>query len=273
MVGSVNKVAPLQGSQRPGAHKPARPEIATRSDASAQEAGTGLEPDKAAPLAASERLGYAKLSQISSVLTILASARTSGRGRAAFALPEAHRKLRRLKAEALAAAASGDRKAAAFIARELTEVAREIADAARDYAAAGGEAGLTAASLAEAAATIEVGASPEQDATASETQQADAHETDMAAPTPSVDDVDRLRSLPEDEAYPGALLRQDPDGRGDDTVRADAHEMLGEALALKRAMKRIMTRPPAGPATIDPMMQTGIAASGAQPIHHRLSDV
>ncbi|EIZ82423.1 hypothetical protein WYO_5063 [Methylobacterium sp. GXF4] len=273
MVGSVNRVAAPEGPQRPVAHKVTIPGVAAdargTAGGSAQEGGADAQPDEEAVLPPPERLGYAKLSQISSVLTTLASARTSQRDRAAFALQEAERKLRRLKAEALAAEASGDRKAAARIVQDLAQVAHEIADAARDYAAAGGEPGLMEASLTEVAAGIDPGAALESDASSSERPEtaagARADEPGMAeapndaaddlsaaSPDPTTDEFDPSRTLPEDEAYPGALLRHEPDDHGDDSVEAHAHELLDEAVTLKQAMARVLRSPPADAETTVP---------------------
>ena len=100
MVGSVNRVAAPEGPQRPVAHKATIPGVAAdargTTGGSAQEGGADAQPDKEAVLPPPERLGYAKLSQISSVLTTLASARTSQRDRAALGLEVAERKLRLL---------------------------------------------------------------------------------------------------------------------------------------------------------------------------------
>lgn len=285
MVGSVNRVAAPEGAQRPGTHRPENPGLVGDPGDAAPATGPGPEPEAGSPLAAAERLGYAKLSQISGVLLSLASARTSGRDLAASALQAAGQRLRRLKAEALAAAASGDTKAAARIAEALTKVAREIADAARDYAAAGGDTALTQATLAEAAAAIDVGAAPGRGAggsdrppvpasgfadalnTAMDRNAAAADDPGAASPHPAAADTsDPPRSLPEDAPYPGALLRHESDDRIDDgTVQADAHAMLDEALALKRAMRRVMARTSAEPARIDPVTQTDSAAPGARP--------
>ncbi|SFL38484.1 hypothetical protein [Methylobacterium pseudosasicola] len=290
MVGSVNRVAAIEGPQRPAAHKPASPETAADAHGTAQEGKAGAEPDEEdAPLAPSDRLGYAKLSQISSVLTTLASARTSQRDVAAFALQEAERKLRRLKAEALAAVVSGDRKAAALIAQDLAKVAREIADAARDYAAAGGEPGITAASLAEVTAAIDMGTASGQDATSSETPQAAssapaddagavaaqshaaADDPSAAPPHPASGDAEQPRSLPEDEAYPGTRLRQGSGGQGDATFEADVRRLLDEAAASKRAMERVLHGQPVLPDATSPVietrsaLQTGLATLVTRP--------
>ncbi|MCJ2124522.1 hypothetical protein [Methylobacterium sp. J-077] len=282
-------MAALQGPQRPAAHKPASPDRAAASDETAQQAGPGPEPDQDARLVPSERLGYAKLSQISSVLTTLASARTSQRDVAAFALQEAERTLRRLKAEALAAVVSGDRKAAALIAQDLAKVAREIADIARDYAAAGDEPGVTAASLAEETAAIDMGAAPGQEATRSETPQAassapaddadaaaaqshaEADDPSMASPHPTADDAEQPRSLPEDETYPGPRLRQGSGGQDDDTFEADARRLLDEAAASERAMERVLHGQPVLPDATSPVietrsaLQTGLATLVTRP--------
>ncbi|MCJ2057148.1 hypothetical protein MKL09_11340 [Methylobacterium sp. J-048] len=292
MVGSVNRVAAIEGPQRPAgqAHQSAPPHGSADSNETVHGAGRGPEPDDASPLAASERLGYAKLSQISSVLTTLASARTSQRDVAAFALQEAERKLRRLKAEALAAVVSGDRKAAALIAQDLAKVAREIADIARDYAAAGGESGFTAASLADAAAAIDVGDTASgQETITSETPQATssapaddpdtaaaqsraaAGDPSTASPHPTADDAEQPRSLPEDEAYPGSLLRHGAGGEGDDTFEADARKLLEEAAASKRAMERVLYGQPVLPDATSPVietrsaLQTGLTTLVARP--------
>ena len=289
MVGSVNRVAAIEGPQRPAAHKPASPEIAADAHGTAQEGGAGAEPDEDARLAPPDRLGYAKLSQISSVLITLASARTSQRDAAAFALQEAERKLRRLKAEALAAVVSGDRKAAALIAQDLAKVAREIAGIARDYAAAGGEPGLTAASLAEVTAAIDMGAAPGQEAASSETPQAEASapaddpdavaaqshaaadDPSAASPHATTDDAELPRSLPEDEAYPGTRLRQGSGGQGDDTFEADVRKLLDEAAASKRAVERVLHGQPVLPDATSPVietrssLQTGLATLVTRP--------
>lgn len=278
MVGSVNRVAAIEGPQRPAAHKPPHPEIAADGHGAAQEGGAGAAPDEDAPLPPSERLGYAKLSQISGVLMTLASARTHQRDLAAFALQEAERKLRRLKAEALAAVVSGDRKAAALIAQDVAKVAREIADIARDYAAAGGESGVTAASLADAAAAIDVGIAPGQEATASETPQAvssasaddpntaavglgtaNADDPGVASSQPTADDAEEPRPLPAHEAYPDTSLRRGSSGQGDDTFEADTHKLLDEAAALKRAMERVRHGQPVLPDATSPVIETGSA--------------
>ena len=285
MVGSVNRVAAPERAQWPGTHRAEHPGLVGNPGDAAPATGPGPEPQAGSPLAAAERLGYAKLSQISGVLLSLASARTSGRDVAASALQAAGQKLRRLKAEVLAVAASGDIKAATRIAEALTEVAREVADAARDYAAAGGDGALTQATLAEAAAAIDVGAAPERDAGSSDMPRAAAglfadvlnsamglnaaaaDDPGAASPHPAAADTSDLpRSPLEDAPYPGALLRHESDDRIDDGgVQADAHAMLDEALALKRTMRRVMARQSAAPARIDPAIQTDIAASGARP--------
>jgi hypothetical protein len=288
MVGSVNRVAAPEGPQRPVAHKLTIPGIAADAHGtargSAQGSGTDAQPeaDEAAVLPPPERLGYARLSRISSVLTTLASARTRRRDRAAFALEEAERKLRRLKAEARAAGASGDRQAATRIVQELAKVIHEIADAARDYAVAGGEPGLLEASLTDVAAGIDPGAAFAQDATGSEQPEAAgnaladepglaealsdaADDPSTASPDPTTDELGQSPSLPEDEAYPGALLRHEPDDHRDDSIEAHAHALLGEASGLKQAMERVLHSPPArAEATVptippDPAVETGPA--------------
>lgn len=289
MVGSVNRVAAPEGAQRPGTHRPENPGLVGNPGEATPATGPGPEPEAGSPLAAAERLGYAKLSQISSVLITLASARTSQRDAAAFALQEAERKLRRLKAEALAAVVSGDRKAAALIAQDLAKVAREIAGIARDYAAAGGEPGLTAASLAEVTAAIDMGAAPGQEAASSETPQAEssavaddpdavaaqshaaADDPSAASPHATTDDAEQPRSLPEDEAYPGTRLRQGSGGQGDDTFEADVRKLLDEAAASKRAIERVLHGQPVLPDATSPVietrssLQTGLATLVTRP--------
>ena len=110
--------------------------------------------------AASDLLSRARRIETEALLASMASAPPGAHQMAAHILQEAERKLVRLKAEARAAAASGDRRAARALARELAVLARQIADAAQDYAVAQARPDVVSPALAKAAARMNAASAP-----------------------------------------------------------------------------------------------------------------
>ncbi len=149
MVGAVNRMAPVPAAQRQAAAiRPSEP-------------GTGRARGEDRRVdAASEALNRARRTEMESLLASMAAAPPGADRMAAQVLQTAERKLVRLKAEARAAAATGDRKAARAIARDLAVLARQIADAAQDYAVAQARPDVVSPALGKAAARMNAASAP-----------------------------------------------------------------------------------------------------------------
>ena len=238
MVGIVNGVLPVPLIQRTQA-----PAHASVAGATAALAGPAS--------AASEPLRSARRAEMESLLASLAVAPTGIRDMAARLLQEAERKLVRLRAEAQAARAAGDRKTAERIARELVVLARQIADAAQDYAVAEATPDFVSPALAKAAArtSAEGGAAPatlvgEAEAVSDATQAA-AAEGDPSADTPDPREAagEAALSQPADrEPVPGSPVTRGPGSAEDESVPSMAHRLLEAAEALLGAMEQLAGR-------------------------------
>lgn len=244
MVGNVNGALPVLSVQRAQAlaRAPvARPTAAAGSAEGADPARLGSDP-----------LRSARRAETESLLASLAVAPTGLRDMAAHLLQKAERKLVRLRAEAQAARAAGDRRAADRIARELVVLARQIADAAQDYAVAEAAPDFVTPTLAKAAARIsaEGRAAPatlvgEAEAAASEATQAAAADGDPGAdrPDPRGDTGDASPPRPADrEPVPGSPVTGGSGGAEDESVLRMAHRLLEDAETLLCAMDQLAGR-------------------------------
>jgi hypothetical protein len=239
MVGIVNGVLPVPLIQRAQA-----PAHASVTGATAALAGPAS--------AASEPFRSARRAEMESLLASLAVAPTGIRDMATRLLQEAERKLVRLRAEAQAARAAGDRKAAERIARELVVLARQIADAAQDYAVAETAPDFVSPALAKAAARTraEGGAAPatlvgEAEAAASDATQAAAAEDDPSADRPDPREAAGEAASPQPadrEPVPGSPVTRGPGSAEDESVPGMAHRLLEAAEALLGAMEQLAGR-------------------------------
>ena len=172
----------------------------------------------------------------------------------AHILQEAERKLLRLKVEARTAAASGDRKAALRIARELAVIAREIVDAAQDYAAAEAQPDLVSPALNGAAARIRAeapadgGGAIDAGALAGEAAAAAAGaaqagsatgEPNALGPAGTESECRHIRQEA-DQGLP--VAPPPPDGPNGETLLAKAHRLFEEAMDLLHAMEQLIGR-------------------------------
>jgi hypothetical protein len=245
----------------------------------------------------SEPVRRARKAEMESILGSLAPPPSGMRAMAARILQEAERKLLRLEAEARTAAASGDRKAALRIARDLAVIARQIADTAQDYAVAEAQPDPVSPALVKAAArigaearsgaggTVDAGSLVgEAAAAAAEAAQAAqaasaAEEPDTARPEPAEADGEtrRIRQAPDPRP---ASANPSPSGSGDphgETILAKACRLFDEAMALLHAMEaliggrsvrtgRIVRADPVRPAGTAPVSVPAVRQAGSVPL-------
>jgi|GEM_PF-3671213 len=276
MVGAVNRVWPIIPLQA----------AALRDRASAGRRARAQDDAQTDP--ALEALRRARRAEMETLLASMASAPPANHAMAAHTLQEAERKLVRLKAEARAAAASGDRKAARQIARDLAVIARQIADAAQDYAVAEAQPDVVSPALAKAAARMNAASTPpevggeidvgamvgEASVAAAEIEEVAAapEETDTARPdSADVDGEGRPIQQPADQGL--APIPPPPSGSSGapgEGILVKAHRLFEEAVDLLRAMDALASRRPswasriglAAP-TLLPVWPSVIASAGA----------
>ena len=267
MVGAVNRVPPASRVQ---------PFAVPRNPTPVARPAQG----EAATDPASDILNRTRKAEMETLLASLASAPPGAEAQAANSLQAAERTLTRLKAEARAAATSGDRRAARSIARDLAVVARQIADAAQDYAVAQAQPDIVSPALAKAAARMNVAAPTgaggavdagaligEASAAAAEAAQAAAGAADPARPDSagisgeSLDVHQPGDSAKEPAGEPGrAPNGSSPigsSGTQDDDILVQAHRLFEEAMDLLRAMETLIGGQPA---------RAGRAEPGALPV-------
>ncbi|MEL6062017.1 MULTISPECIES: hypothetical protein [unclassified Methylobacterium] len=283
MVEAVNRIAPAVVAQRQTSAV-RTPESGTR--VARTENRTSFD-------AASEILRRAKRAETESLLASMASAPPGADRMAAHILQEAERKLVRLKAEARAAAASGDRRAARAIARDLAVLARQIADAAQDYAVAQARPDVVSPALAKAAARMNAAAAPPEaggaidagamvgEAAAAATEVAEVaaapEERDTARPDfNTIDGENGQVQQPADQGF--APLPLPPSGGSggapEEGILVKAHRLFEDAVDLLRAMEALASRRSfwagriglAAP-TVLPVWPVAVASAGAgQPV-------
>ncbi|MCJ2089494.1 hypothetical protein MKK88_26395 [Methylobacterium sp. E-005] len=209
--------------------------------------------------AAAGILSRARRAEMEILLASMASAPPGADRMAAQSLQAAERKLVRLKAEARAAAASGDRRAARAIARDLAVLARQIADVAQDYAVAQAQPDLVSPALAKAAARMKAAAPPdageaidagvmvgEAAAAAAEVAGVAAapEEPGTARPDASaIDSESRQIQQPADrDLAPLAPPPSGPGGARDEGILVKAHRLFEDALELLHALEAVVSR-------------------------------
>jgi hypothetical protein len=234
--------------------------IAARKPALRSAAGGAATTDAAPRDPGAEWLRRVRTAGLQSLLVGLAPAPTGPRDMTADFLRQAERKLARLRSEARAAAASGDRKAAGRLARELAVLARQIADAAQDYAVAEAApdhvtpalaraaARLGAASPARAAAPADAGSlAGAAEAAASDAAQAAAAADGTGTRAPDLTEAAGPSGAAElTVAPPGGV----PGGSrgGDETgILGKAHALVESAETLLQAMDRLRRYRPLQP--------------------------
>ncbi|SDN79389.1 hypothetical protein SAMN05216360_111112 [Methylobacterium phyllostachyos] len=257
MVGAVSRVPPIP---RYGtvAREPAPGERQARVQDDAR-----IDP-------ALEAVRRARRAEMETLLASMASAPPATRAMAAHTLQEAERKLVRLKAEARVAAASGDRKAARLIARDLAVIARAIADAAQDYAVAEAQPDVVSPALARAAARMNAasparaGEAVDAEALVGEAASA-AAEVTQAASEPDGPDTARPEQAEADSgsrdvqrpADPGpAPDSAAPPASGaprDEDILVKAHRLFEEAVDLLHAMAALISERPARAGHAEPV--------------------
>ena len=261
MVGAVNRVPPIP-HYATAVRDPAPVERRVRDDIRAD--------------AALEILRRARRTEMESLLASMASAPPGAHATAAHTLQEAERKLARLKAEARAAAVSGDRKAVRQIARDLAVIARVIADAAQDYAVAEAQPDLVSPALAKAAArmnapsqvgaTIDAGALVGEAAAAAAEVSQDATESealDTAAPQKA-----EIRPPVDSGPAPDSAPSRGSGGPRDEDILVKAHRLFEEAVEWLHAMAALISRRPsqadqAEPAEPIPVWPLGLSSPSA----------
>jgi hypothetical protein len=229
-----------------------------RSAASVRDPGATPAP-AASRLAAdpvADPLRQARSAEMEVLLTSLAQPPSGQRAAAARILQDAERKLVRLREEARAAAASGDRRAAGRVARELVVIARQIADAAQDYAVAEAQPDVVSPALTKAAARMKADASADAGGTidaaalageaaaaiAEATGVAAASETtDAAQPAPAEADGHQLQ-IPDQGLAPGTAQPPRAGGTHDADILGKAHRLFEEAVGLLRALEEQIGR-------------------------------
>ena len=246
MIGAVNRVSPVPMIQRSATTVRAPAEMARRPCARDDEAAAIVP----------ESIRHAEAAAMGTLLASLASAPSGIRDMVAHILEEAERKLIRLKAEARAAAAAGDRKAARHIARELAVVARQIADAAQDYAVAEAQPDFVSPALAKAAARI-AAAGPVNAAALVGDAAAAAAEAAQGAAATGEPDPDRLeppeaagesrqpRQKADSGLEPGSVPPPGSAGAQDEGILVKAHRLFEAVVDLLRAMEALIGRRPA----------------------------
>lgn len=228
--------------------------------------------------AASDLLSRARRIEAEALLASMASAPPGAHQMAAHILQEAERKLVRLKAEARAAAASGDRRAARALARELAVLARQIADAAQDYAVAQARPDVLSPALAKAAARMSAASAPpaagggvDAGAMVGAVTAAAAEVTEIAT---APEDSSRVRpdatvldaesdqiQQPADQGFAPAAPA--PSGSGsapEEGILVKAHRLFEEAVELVRVMEALASRRPSWARRI------GLAAPAVLPV-------
>ena len=243
MVGAVNRVPPVALVQRSAA--------ASRNPASVARAQDGAATD-----AASDILHRARTGEMEALLASLASAPSGAHVQAAQILQAAEQKLTRLKAEARAAAVSGDRRAARSIARDLAVVAREIADAAQDYAVAQAQPDIVSPALAKATARMNGATVPgagdavdagalvaEAPRAAAEAAQAAANAGAPASASPEATGAEgesrQVGRAVNPERTRGGSSPTGSRGAQDDDILVEAHRLFEEAVDLLHAMETL----------------------------------
>lgn len=251
MVGAVSRIALAPVVQRQtGAVR--APEPGTRSVRTEGQGGD----------AASEIRNRAKRTEMETLLASMASAPPGPDRMAAHILQEAERTLVRLKAEARAAAASGDRRAARAIARDLAALARQIADAAQDYAVAQAWPDVVSPALAKAAARMNAASAPpdtgddvdtgamvgEAAVAATERAEISAAPEEPSTARPDSNAVDAGSRLTQQPANHGlAPLTPPPSGAGsapEESLLVKAHRLFEDAVDLLRAMEAVASHRP-----------------------------
>lgn len=244
MIGAVNRVSPVPMIQR----------SATTVRAPAEKARRPRAQDDEAAAIVPESIRHAEAAAMGTLLASLASAPSGIRDMVAHILQEAERKLIRLKAEARAAAASGDRKAARHIARELAVVARQIADAAQDYAVGEAQPDFVSPALAKAAARIAAAGPVNAEAlvgdvaaAAAEAAQVASGEPDTDRPEPAEADGEsrQLQQKADRGLEPGSVPPPGSAGAQDEDILVKAHRLFEAAVDLLRAMEALSSRRPA----------------------------
>lgn len=277
MVGAVNRVPPVPLMQRSAA--------APRN--SAPVTRTVRAQDGAATDAASDILSRTRTAEMETLLTSLASAPPGAHTQAAHILQAAEQKLMRLKAEARSTTATGDRRAARSIARDLAVVARQIADAAQDYAVAQAQPDIVSPALAKAAARMNVavatgaGGAVDAGAMVAEATTA-AAEAAQAAAEAGAPASARLESAGADgesrrvreAGDPGpASDGSSPTGSGgaqDNDILVKAHRLFEEAVDLLHQMETLIGgrtaqagRAEPGALPVWPLVSIGVSAGAA----------
>jgi hypothetical protein len=250
MVGAVNRIAlaPTVQRQVVAVRDPAPPARCARAE------------DRGRVEAASDIASRARRTETETLLASMASAPPGVHQMAAHILQEAERKLVRLKAEARAAAASGDRRTARAIARDLAVLARQIADAAQDYAVAQARPDVVSPALAKAAARMSTaGAAPDAGgaidvgamvgaiaAAAAEVSQDAAAPEDPNTVRPDSHVLDAESGQAQQPANQGlAPVAPPPSGSGgahEEGILVKAHRLFEEAGDLVRALDALASR-------------------------------
>ena len=264
MVGAVNRVPPIP-----------RFATAVRDPGPIERSARARDDARTDP--ALEALRRARRAEMESLLTSLASAPPGAHAMAAVTLQEAERKLVRLKAEARAAAASGDRKAARQIARDLAVLARVIADAAQDYAVAQAQPDVVSPALAKAAARMnapsQAGDAVAAGALVGEATSAAAEVTQAASETgapdtagPEKTEADgEIRQPADSGPAPESASPSGSGGPRDEDILVKAHRLFEEAVEWLHAMAALISRRPsrtghADPAEPIPVWPLGLAS-------------
>lgn len=249
MVGAVNRMAPVPAAQRQAAAiRPSEP-------GTDRARGEDRRVD-----AASEALNRARRTEMESLLASMAAAPPGADRMAAQVLQTAERKLVRLKAEARAAAATGDRKAARAIARDLAVLARQIADAAQDYAVAQARPDVVSPALGKAAARMNAASAPPEarggiDAgtlvgvaavAAAEVAETAAAPEEAGTAQPASTAVDGESGPTQQPADQGlATITPAPSGSGgapEEGILVKAHRLFEDAVDLLRALEGVASR-------------------------------
>ncbi|MCJ2070537.1 hypothetical protein MKK75_17335 [Methylobacterium sp. J-030] len=275
MVGAVNRIALAPMAQRPAVavRDPAPPARRARVE------------DRGPVDAAADILSRARRTEMEALLASMASAPPGAHQMAAHVLQEAERTLLRLKAEARAAAASGDRRTARAVARELAVLARQIADAAQDYAVAQARPDVVSPALAKAAARMNAASAPpdsgsgidagavlgEVTAAAVEVAQVAAAAEDPAPVRPDSTAPDAGSDQTQRPADQGLAPVTPPSGgTHEEGILVKAHRLFEDAVDLLRAMEALISRRSSwagriglsGP-TVLPVWPVAIVSAGA----------
>jgi hypothetical protein len=227
--------------------------VTTRRSAAAVRAPAASPAPAASKPAAdpvAQRVRQARSAGMEGLLASLARPPSSLRAATLRILQDAERKLLRLKEEARSA--SGGRRAALRVARELVVIARQIADAAQDYAVAQAQPDLVSPALAKAAARMKAEASADAGGTvdaaalAGEVAAAVAEATAIAAapekpdavrPAPAEPDSHQLQQTQDQGLAPGNALPPGAGGTPDEGLLGKARRLFEEAVELLRAME------------------------------------